>query len=141
MRLNVSAVAIDGRALILTGKPGSGKSTLALQLIDRGATLIGDDGVAEVSRGGSPVAAPPAQQRGALEIRGVGLVTLTVTEAPAALVLVLDETPERLPDTLAEECWAGIAVPRLPFDPNAPAAALRAEHALRKFARACIREL
>ena len=41
-----SAVAINGRALLIEGEPGAGKSSLALALIDRGAQLIGDDGVA-----------------------------------------------------------------------------------------------
>ena len=133
LRLNVSAVAIDGRALVLTGEPGSGKSTLALELIDRGAILIGDDGVTSSERNGTPYAAPPQEQRGSFEIRGVGLVTLPVTEAPVALILALDEAPERLPQSLAHGDWAGIAVPRIPFDAAAPAAALRAEYALRKF--------
>ena len=133
LRLNVSAVAIEGRALVLTGKPGSGKSTLALKLIDRGAVLIGDDGVLESARNGTPYAAPPREKRGSFEIRGVGLVELPVTKAPVALILALDEAPERLPEVLAQEDWAGVATPRLPFDAAAPAAALRAEYALRKF--------
>ena len=41
----VRAVAIDGRALLIEGEPGVGKSSLALALIERGAILIGDDGV------------------------------------------------------------------------------------------------
>src|SRR3546814_11755709 len=45
-----SAVAIGGRAVLIIGPPGSGKTSLALALIDRGATLIGDDGVALARR-------------------------------------------------------------------------------------------
>ncbi|MFM5886059.1 MAG: HPr kinase/phosphorylase, partial [Novosphingobium sp.] len=41
-----TAVAIGGRGVLIEGAPGSGKSSLALALIDRGAALIGDDGVA-----------------------------------------------------------------------------------------------
>ena len=133
LRLNVSAIAIEGRALVLTGKPGSGKSTLALKLIDRGAVLIGDDGVTASARDGTPYAAPPEEQLGSLEIRGVGLVKLPVTEAPVALILALDEVPQRLPESIPQEDWAGVTVPRLSFDSSAPAAALRAEYALRKF--------
>ncbi|HQA17982.1 MAG TPA: serine kinase, partial [Novosphingobium sp.] len=40
-----TCVAIKGRALLIEGPPGSGKSSMALALIDRGAALIGDDGV------------------------------------------------------------------------------------------------
>ena len=42
---NVSCVAIGGRGVLIEGAPGSGKSSLALALIDRGAALVGDDGV------------------------------------------------------------------------------------------------
>jgi len=37
-----TAVAINGRAVLIEGPPGAGKSTLALALIDRGAVLVGD---------------------------------------------------------------------------------------------------
>ncbi len=47
-----SCVAIGERALLIEGLPGSGKSSLALALIDRGATLVGDDGVVLVNRNG-----------------------------------------------------------------------------------------
>ena len=53
------AVAIGGCGLLIEGAPGSGKSSLALALIDRGAALIGDDGVALSLRGGRLWAAPP----------------------------------------------------------------------------------
>ena len=43
--IQASCVAIGGRGLLILGAPGSGKSSLALALIDRGARLIGDDGV------------------------------------------------------------------------------------------------
>jgi hypothetical protein len=41
-----SAVAIDGRALMLTGIVTSGKSSLAAHLVDGGADLLSDDVVA-----------------------------------------------------------------------------------------------
>jgi ABC-type transport system involved in cytochrome bd biosynthesis fused ATPase/permease subunit len=42
----LTCVAIGGRAVLIDGSSGSGKSSLALALIDRGAALVGDDGVA-----------------------------------------------------------------------------------------------
>ena len=41
--LHATAVAIDGRAVLLRGASGSGKSDLALRLIDAGARLVADD--------------------------------------------------------------------------------------------------
>lgn len=44
--LHASAVARDGRALVLVGPSGAGKSTVAVHLIDRGWHLLADDLVA-----------------------------------------------------------------------------------------------
>ena len=40
-----TCVMIGTQGLLIEGPPGAGKSSLALALIDRGATLVGDDGV------------------------------------------------------------------------------------------------
>lgn len=127
----VSAVAINGRAILIEGKPGSGKSSLALAMIDRGATLIGDDGIRLDTSGNSAVALPPPNIAGKLEIRGVGIIDLPTGSAPIALILDLDGKPERLPDTLAVRAIGNVAIPVLAFDAQAPNAALRAEWALK----------
>ena len=132
MLLQASAVAIAGRALLITGKPGSGKSSLALALIDRGASLIGDDGVSlSLREDGSLLASPPPNIAGMLELRGVGIVTLETAEAPVALLLDLDASPERLPESIATRELLGQAVPAIAFDGGSAHAALRAEWALR----------
>lgn len=132
--MQASAVAIDGRALLIEGPPGSGKSSLALALIDRGAGLIGDDAVTLTVEGGRLMASPPPNIAGLFEVRGVGIATLPLAPpAPVALLLSLGgPAPERLPDTLLPtRAIAGIAVPVLAFDPGTIAPALRAEWALR----------
>ncbi|OBV11412.1 HPr kinase/phosphorylase [Erythrobacter dokdonensis] len=134
MLIQASAVEIEGRAAILEGPPGSGKSSLALSLIDRGARLIGDDGVMLAREGGRLVASPPPNITGLLEIRGVGLVNLpTVADAPVALVLSLVGVghAERLPGMLVTRDYLGMSIPVLPFVPGDKAPAVRAEWALR----------
>ena len=125
-----SAVAIGGTAILIEGHSGAGKSTLAMELIDRGAKLIGDDAVSLTGVSNRLIASPPPNIEGLLEIRGVGIAKLPVTSAHVALLLELTTTVERMP----EPRWRsinGTPVPVLAFDPAAPAAALRAEYALR----------
>lgn len=124
-----TAVSIGGRALLIEGPPGAGKSSLALALIDRGAVLIGDDGVALEGRGGALWALPPPATLGLIEVRNVGLVTLPVTEAPVALVVALRENAPRFVEQANTVSMAGRDIPLLAFDPRGPAA-IRAEYAL-----------
>lgn len=127
---NVTCVAVEGRGLLIEGPPGSGKSSLALALIDRGATLVGDDGVALERRADTVWAFPPPNIAGMLEVRGVGIVDLEAAPAPLALVLSLGSGGERLPVLKTREI-AGVPLPILAFRAQAPAAAPRAEWALR----------
>ncbi|QUL39412.1 HPr kinase/phosphatase C-terminal domain-containing protein [Erythrobacter sp. JK5] len=131
--MQASAVAISGRALLLEGPPGSGKSSLALALIDRGARLIGDDGVILTRQGERLIATPPPNTTGLIEIRNVGLIELPVAPpAPLALILSLAADAERLPDSAQERVFLGLGVPALAFTPGAIAPAVRAEWALHR---------
>lgn len=131
MRLlaNVTCVAVGGRGLLIEGPPGSGKSSLALALIDRGAELVGDDGVALELRGGQLWAHPPPHIAGKLEIRGVGIVDLPALSTSLALVLSLAEDAPRLPEP-DEVTFEGVRLPRLRFLADGPQPALRAEWAM-----------
>ena len=129
---NVTGVAIGGRVLLIEGPPGAGKSSLALALIDRGATLVGDDAVMLDRRGEAVHALPPPNTAGLVEIRNVGIVEMPTTHGPVALVLTLDPAAARFPLAIAERTLAGIAVPALPFVPGDAVQALRAEAALQR---------
>lgn len=125
-----SCVAIGGRAVLIEGPPGSGKSTLALALIDRGAALVGDDGVLLDPREARVWALPPPNIDGLLEIRNVGLARLAAVSAPVALVLRLDPEAPRHLDAADGIELAGVTVPLIRLWPDTPALPLRAEWAL-----------
>lgn len=127
---NVTAVAIGGRGLLIEGAPGSGKSSLALMLIDRGAVLVGDDGVALERRGDALWAHPPPRIAGKMELRGVGIVELPAAAAPLALAVTLGGDSARLPEPGSRRL-EGAALPWLALQGSGLGLALRAEWALR----------
>jgi serine kinase of HPr protein (carbohydrate metabolism regulator) len=125
-----SCVAIGGRAVLIEGPPGSGKSGLALALIDRGAALVGDDGVLLEPRDGRLWALPPPNIEGLLEIRNVGLARLAAVSAPVALVLRLDRDAPRHVETAEQAEFIGMTLPLVRLWPDTPVLPLRAEWAL-----------
>lgn len=88
-RVRGTAVAVGGRALLITGPSGAGKSSLALEMISRGAALVADDLVALSEGPDGLMACAPSVMRGAIEARGLGLIRAP-SEASARLVAVVD---------------------------------------------------
>jgi serine kinase of HPr protein (carbohydrate metabolism regulator) len=126
-----TCVAISGKALLIEGPPGSGKSSLALALIDRGAVLLGDDGVMLAVQEDRLVARPHPNTRGLLEVRGLGLLPFAVAEeAPVALFLRLDAAAPRFIEAAQNITLGGVTLPLIQLWPDAPALPLRAELAL-----------
>ena len=110
--LHATAVALEGRALLILGPSGAGKSSLALQLMALGAGLVSDDRTIITLRNGHPVAAALDAIRGRIEARGIGiLVADPAPPCPVALVadLALAET-ERLPPPRHFDLL-GVAIP------------------------------
>lgn len=97
--LHASTVAVDGRAVLITGASGSGKSALALQLMAHGAQLVADDRTLVECDGESIVASCPAAISGLIEARGAGILNAEPSgPVPVALVVDLDHVAvARLP--------------------------------------------
>lgn len=131
-----SCVALGTRGILIEGPSGAGKSSLALALIDRGAVLVGDDGVMIEAHGQDLIASPHPAIRGKLEVRNLGLFDYPVVEAVRiALVIRLDRDAPRFIDAADEIVLDGVALPLVRLWPDAPVLALRAELALARYGR------
>ena len=138
--IHATAIAYDGRAALIRGPSGAGKSDLALRCLALGpspllaatAHLISDDQVVLEARNGQVWASAPGTIWGKLEVRGLGIITVTpALPAPVALVVDLAEKAdiERLPEERLGTEILGLAIPRLklsPFEASAPAKLLLA---------------
>ena len=129
--LHASSVAIDGRAVLITGPSGSGKSDLTLRLLDRGFALVSDDQTIVKKSGNRLTASAPRTIRGKLEIRGIGIVTMEpVDDQPLALVVELTSEIQRLPDDSRERPVMGIPIPLISVDAMTASAASKVALAL-----------
>ena len=129
-----SCVAIKGRAVLLEGPPGCGKSSLALALIDRGAVLVGDDGVTLEPREGRLYASPPPNIAGLLEVRNLGLLEFpTASAMPVALVVRLDPAAERFIEVAERVELGGAELPLVRLWPGGGVLALKVELAVERF--------
>jgi serine kinase of HPr protein (carbohydrate metabolism regulator) len=115
--LHASSVALDGRAVLISGPSGSGKSDLTLRLLDRGFTLVSDDRTIVRKQGSQLIASAPETIKGKLEIRGVGIVDMeTVSDIPIAMVVELTSDIQRLPDDARERLVLGTGIPLISVD-------------------------
>lgn len=129
-----TCVSIAGRGLLIEGPAGSGKSSLALALIDRGAVLVGDDGVMVEQEAGRLIARPHPATRGLLEIRNLGIVSMPVCDRTAiALLIRLDTEAPRYVEAPGAQDIEGVVIPAIGLWPDSQVLALKAEMALARF--------
>ncbi len=129
--LHASCVALDGRAVLITGISGSGKSDLSLRLIDRGFILVSDDQTIVRKSGEKLIATAPATIAGKLEIRGVGIVEMeTVKDVQVVLIVELTSDIQRMPDDSRERPVLGVKLPLISVDATTASAASKVALAL-----------
>ena len=129
--IHASTVALEGRAVLISGPSGSGKSDLTLRLLDRGFTLVSDDQTIVKREGDRLIASAPPTIKGKLEIRGIGIVEMdTVGSAPIALYVELTSEIVRLPDDRRERPVLGVNLPLISVDAQTASAASKVSLAL-----------
>ncbi|GAA4759136.1 HPr kinase/phosphatase C-terminal domain-containing protein [Sphingomonas daechungensis] len=129
--VHASTVALEGRAVLISGPSGSGKSDLALRLLDRGFMLVSDDQTIVRRDGEHLLASAPPTIKGKLEIRGIGIVDMeTIGDVPIALYVELTSEIMRLPDDRRERPVLGVNVPLVSVDAQTASAASKVALAL-----------
>ena len=129
--LHASTVALDGRAVLISGPSGSGKSDLALRLIDRGFTLVSDDQTIVHKEGDRLLASAPPTIHGRMEIRGIGIVEMeTVEDVPVALFVELTSDIQRIPDDGRDRLVLDRKIPLISVDAMTASAAAKVAVAL-----------
>ena len=131
--LHASTVALNGRAVVISGPSGSGKSDLALRLFDRGFVLVSDDQTIVKKDGARLIAVAPPTIAGKLEVRGLGIVELDhVENVPVALIVELTSEIQRMPDDSRERVILGVRMPVIGIDASAASAPSKVELALNR---------
>lgn len=129
--IHASTVAIDGRAVLISGPSGSGKSDLTLRLLDRGFALVSDDQTVVRRDGDRLLASAPPQIAGKLEVRGIGIIEMeNESDVPVALLVELTSEIQRLPDDSRERPVLGVPLPLVSIDALTTSAAAKVALAL-----------
>ena len=143
--VNGTGVAWQGMGVLILGPTGSDKSDLTLRLIDSEALLIADD-VEELKRAGERLLLSfppegPAELKGKMVVKGLGIVSVPVSPPGIELALVVQSTPpdrvELIPESLESE-WLGLAVTTLGIHLLEPSAPAKVRLALAKLTRSII---
>lgn len=121
MNIHATAVVVDGKGLLITGKSGAGKTSLALTLIDMcrarqgRAFFIADDQVWLSTVNGRLVAEAPATISGLVELRGFGPASIANERRAIIDALVALDDNNNAPRVHLQErgLLQGVTLPKL----------------------------
>ena len=129
--VHATTIALNGRAVMISGPSGSGKSDLALRLMDRGFKLVSDDQTLVRREGERLIASAPANIAGKIEVRGIGILDVdTVSDVPVALLVELTSDIQRMPDDARERPILDVPLPIVSIDAMTASAAAKVALAL-----------
>jgi serine kinase of HPr protein (carbohydrate metabolism regulator) len=131
--VHASTVALDGRAVLISGPSGSGKSDLALRLIDRGFSLVSDDQTIVKRDGDRLIATAPPTIARKIEVRGIGIVQMErSSDVTVSLWVELTSDIQRIPDDSRERPVLGVALPLISIDATTASAPIKVAIALER---------
>jgi HPr kinase/phosphorylase len=136
MLVQATALAHEGRAILLIGPSQSGKSDLALRLIEADFALIADDTVLIEPNSSWIAARPSPTVPPRLSIRGIGNCALPlVASAPVSLVMRMAHAhlAETVPKLSLAGPWHGCYVPSIDLYPFEGSALIKTRLALHRF--------
>ena len=94
-----TAVALEGRGLLIVGPAGAGKSGTATEMLALGAKLVADDLVLVAQSRSGPLLQAPLHGPSAIELRGLGVVPVDRSDdVPLRGVLLIAPSPTRVPE-------------------------------------------
>jgi HPr kinase/phosphorylase len=99
-----TALALEGRAVLILGPSGAGKSRLACDMLFHGSeagrkvSLIGDDRVRIIKDELHLLVEGHPDIHGKLEVRGLGIIDIAASEpVPLRWIVIISDTQERMP--------------------------------------------
>ena len=120
------------RGVLIEGPSGAGKSDLALRALAEGFQLVADDRVLLWTSGGRLFGRAPDGLKGALEVRGLDVVTTPAVTMAEVILVARAGAPERIPDVQTVPVL-GLPIPLIELDLRELSAPAKLSRALTLF--------
>jgi serine kinase of HPr protein (carbohydrate metabolism regulator) len=128
------------RGVLIEGPSGAGKSDLALRALSEGFRLVADDRVVLWRSGGRLYGRAPDRLQGALEVRGLDVVSTPAVPMAQIALVARSGAPERIPQLQTVD-MLGVAVPLVELDLRDRSAPAKLSRALDLFDGAANRRI